>query len=94
MVCTGIDIYAFIVEANKRLLKTLCESAFDSVSDTGNGPVVHCEPTDDLIWLQFSQTDWVGNKKSVAGIGETEVLIHVPVTWTVGGKTHGGFFTP
>jgi hypothetical protein len=95
VVCTGTDIYAFIVEAEKRLLRTLCFNAFDRVSDTGKGgSVVHCEPTDDLIWLQFSQTDWVGNKKSVAGIGETEVLIHVPVTWTVGGQTHGGFFTP
>ena len=97
VILTNTVLYAFVIDVGIiNPMRVLCQKVFDHVSDPGDGnkPAVQCEPAGHNIYLQFSHTESINNAVFPTGVGETEVLIHIPVDYTVGKKKGSAWFTP
>src|SRR5579862_621341 len=106
--CQKVAQYVFLIPVDAIgwiALHDLCRRAFYDVTfdASTNNAFVTCAPAayedtsgqeQHRLILQFNIIGWVGGDLKV-GTAETEVLIHVPVTYSIDGHDAGGaFFTP
>jgi hypothetical protein len=95
VVCERVLLYVFVLPnaAQPAALTNLCQEAFD-VPSQGH---VKCWPTDERMILQFGSIGKVTTTVPGvnAGVPENQVLIHVPVQYTVDNSPpQAAYFTP
>jgi hypothetical protein len=99
VICEDVTQYVFEVDVGAPggvILANLCSLFATASAGYSTQPVVNCSPLKSAIFLQFNTIEWVGGAYNV-GVEETEMLIHVPVKFSVAHqaiKDQEALFTP